>query len=249
MPVSATRNPTTRNQETSGGGLNGFRRDIDEWAGAASIKHRPTGLFAFTAFSFSDSNDSNRDHAGAFDHKSSPAMNAWDVRGGIQRDFSWFGLDQLGDTSLTAAWTGSIRDRRLRPLRTDGGVRASLSEAKVRAILEDDTGAVGRDLERRPQPARSSEGASNASATRPRSRRAWRTTRSARCSRTPTAGSGSAPPTASTSSIRRAAPSPTTARTRRTRPASRTPCCPSPRTGAACSGSAPDSAARTSGTR
>jgi predicted porin len=93
------------NQETSGGGLNGFRRDIDEWAGSASIKHRPTGLFAFTAFSFSDSNDSNRDQAGAFDHKSSPPMNAWDVRGGIQRGFSWFGLDQLGDTSLFGGYS------------------------------------------------------------------------------------------------------------------------------------------------
>ena len=55
------------NQQNSGGGLNGFKRDIDEWAGMGSIKHKPTGLFAFSAFSFSDSNDSNRENAGVFD--------------------------------------------------------------------------------------------------------------------------------------------------------------------------------------
>jgi predicted porin len=88
------------NQESSGGGLNGFRRDIDEWAGSASIKHKPTGLFAFGSFSTSDTNDSNRQNAGVFDGKNSPNMTAWDVRGGIQRKFSWLGLDQLGDTSI-----------------------------------------------------------------------------------------------------------------------------------------------------
>ena len=33
------------NVQNSGGGLNGFKRDIDEWAGSASIKHNPTRLF------------------------------------------------------------------------------------------------------------------------------------------------------------------------------------------------------------
>ncbi len=28
-----------------GGGLNNFKRDIEDWAGSASIKHKPTGLF------------------------------------------------------------------------------------------------------------------------------------------------------------------------------------------------------------
>jgi hypothetical protein len=32
-----------------------FQRNFDEWAGMANVKHKPTGLFAFTAFSFSDS--------------------------------------------------------------------------------------------------------------------------------------------------------------------------------------------------
>ena len=31
-----------------------FQRNFDEWAGMANIKHKPTGLFAFTAFSFSE---------------------------------------------------------------------------------------------------------------------------------------------------------------------------------------------------
>jgi len=86
------------NQESSGGGLNGFKRDIDEWAGSASIKHKPTGLFAFGSFSTSDPNDSNRQNAGVFDGKSSPDMTAWDVRGGIQRKIG--PLAELGDTSL-----------------------------------------------------------------------------------------------------------------------------------------------------
>jgi predicted porin len=88
------------NIQNSGGGLNGFKRDIDEWAGSASIKHKPTGLFAFTAFSFSNSHDSNRKNAGVFTGTSSPDMDGWDVRVGIQREIPWFGLDQLGETSL-----------------------------------------------------------------------------------------------------------------------------------------------------
>ena len=84
-----------------GGGFAGFRRDFDEWAGSESIKHLPTGLFVFNAFSFSDTNDSNA--IGAFNGKSPPLMNAWDVQFGIQRKISWFGLDSLGETSI---WGG-----------------------------------------------------------------------------------------------------------------------------------------------
>ena len=80
-----------------------FRRDIQDWAGSASIKHKPTGLFAFTAFSFSDSNDSNTVHAGYFTGTSAPEMSGWDVQLGIQRKMPWFGLDKLGDTSF---WGG-----------------------------------------------------------------------------------------------------------------------------------------------
>jgi hypothetical protein len=46
-----------------GGGLAGFRRDIQDWAGSASIKHKPTGLFVMGTFSFSDNDDSNTKHA------------------------------------------------------------------------------------------------------------------------------------------------------------------------------------------
>jgi predicted porin len=88
------------NFQNSGGGLNGFQQDIDEWAGDASIKHNPTGLFVFASWSLSNDNQTNRQNAGVFDGKSSPDMSAWDIRGGIQRKFSMFGLDQLGDTSL-----------------------------------------------------------------------------------------------------------------------------------------------------
>ena len=88
------------NIQNSGGGLAGFKRDIDEWAGMASLKHKPTGLFAFGAFSFSDNNDSNRQNAGVFTGTSSPDMSAWDARVGIQRDVPWFGLDKLGETSI-----------------------------------------------------------------------------------------------------------------------------------------------------
>ena len=48
---------------TGGGGLAGFRRDIQDWAGSASIKHKPTGLFVMGTFSFSDNDDSNTKHA------------------------------------------------------------------------------------------------------------------------------------------------------------------------------------------
>jgi predicted porin len=83
-------------QNTAGGGLAGFARDIDEWAGDGSIKHLPTGLFVFTAWSLSDNNSTN--DVGVFTGKPAPDMNAWDIRGGIQRKMGWLG--NLGDTSL-----------------------------------------------------------------------------------------------------------------------------------------------------
>jgi predicted porin len=86
------------NQQNSGGGLNGFKRDIDEWAGMASLKHKPTGLFVFGAFSTSESNDSNRQNGGVFTGTSSPDMSAWDARIGIQRKMGALGA--LGETSF-----------------------------------------------------------------------------------------------------------------------------------------------------
>jgi Gram-negative porin len=73
----------------------GFRRDIDEWAGSASIKHLPTGLYAFTAFSVSDNHDSNTLDAGIFTRTSDPQMTAWDSQIGLQRKFV-----ALGDSSF-----------------------------------------------------------------------------------------------------------------------------------------------------
>jgi hypothetical protein len=86
------------NQQNSGGGLNSFKRDIDEWAGMASLKHKPTGLFVFGAFSTSESNDSNRQNGGVFTGTSSPDMSAWDARIGIQRKMGALGA--LGETSF-----------------------------------------------------------------------------------------------------------------------------------------------------
>ena len=80
--------------QSGGGGFAGFERDFDEWAGSASIKHIPTGLFVFNAFSFSDTNDSNA--IGAFNGKRPPLMNAWDVQFGIQRKIPFLGLELVG---------------------------------------------------------------------------------------------------------------------------------------------------------
>jgi hypothetical protein len=78
-----------------------FQRNFDEWAGMANLKHKPTGLFVFTAFSFSDSSDTNA--RGIFTEEGPPDMSGWDVQVGIQRKMSWLGLDRLGDTSV---WGG-----------------------------------------------------------------------------------------------------------------------------------------------
>ncbi len=88
------------NIQNSGGGLNGFKRDINEWAGSGSIKHKPTGLFFVGAYSHSENNNSNRQNAGIYDHTNSPEMNAYDLQIGIQRSIPWFGLDKLGESSF-----------------------------------------------------------------------------------------------------------------------------------------------------
>ena len=87
--------------QNGGGGLAGFSRDFDEWGGSGSIKHIPTGLFVFSAFSINDTHDSNA--IGAFNGKRPPEYNAWDVQFGIQRKLPWFRLDSLGETSI---WGG-----------------------------------------------------------------------------------------------------------------------------------------------
>ena len=87
--------------QTAGGGLAGFRRDFNEEAGSAAIKHQPTGLFVMGVWSTSESNDSNA--IGVFNGKEPPVMTAWGVQGGIQRNISWFSLDRLGETAF---WGG-----------------------------------------------------------------------------------------------------------------------------------------------
>jgi Gram-negative porin len=100
-------NTTDERLLTAGGGLAGFKRRIEDWAGSASIKHKPTGLFAVGAFSFSDNDDSNTVHAGVFTGTSDPQMSAWEAQVGIQRSVPWFGLDKAGDTSL---WVDFVRN-------------------------------------------------------------------------------------------------------------------------------------------
>jgi hypothetical protein len=52
-------------------------------------------------FSTSDSDADNV--RGAFNGQGAPQMNAWNVQGRIQRKFSLFGLDKLGETAF---WGG-----------------------------------------------------------------------------------------------------------------------------------------------
>jgi predicted porin len=93
---------TDENVQNSGGGLNGFKRDIDEWAGSASILNVPTGLFVTGAFTTSDNKDSNRQHAGVFTGTSSPEEVAWDVQAGIYKKFF-----DLGYSTLLVGFTNS----------------------------------------------------------------------------------------------------------------------------------------------
>ncbi len=105
------------NIQNSGGGLAGFKRDINEWAGSGSIKHKPTGLFFVGAFSHSENNDSNRQNAGIFDHTDSPEMNAYDLQIGIQRKFI-----ELGEL-LVLRRLQQYQRRHRRRLRSDASVQ------------------------------------------------------------------------------------------------------------------------------
>jgi hypothetical protein len=87
--------------QSAGGGLAGFERDFNEWAGSAALKHKPTGLFVMSAWGVSDSSDSNV--KGAFNGQGAPQMTSWDVQGGIQRKIDALGLGNLGESAL---WGG-----------------------------------------------------------------------------------------------------------------------------------------------
>jgi predicted porin len=81
--------------------INFFKRDIQEYGGSASIKHKPTGLFAVSSFMWSDQNDSNTVNAGFYTGTSAPLMNSWEAELGIQRKLGF--LSPLGDSSF---WGG-----------------------------------------------------------------------------------------------------------------------------------------------
>lgn len=91
----------TDEQFNNGGGgwpFQGFRRDMKELAGSASIMHLPTGLFVFGAFSSSEDDDSGA--VGIFTGTQAPDMFAWDAEIGIQREFI-----PLGDTTFWGGYT------------------------------------------------------------------------------------------------------------------------------------------------
>jgi hypothetical protein len=116
----------------------------------ANIKHKPTGLFAFTAFSFSDSGDTNA--RGIYTKKGSPDMNGWDVQVGIQRKMSWFGLDRLGDTSFWGGYS-NIHDGIAQGSNGNGGNLGGIPangflSAGTFANVAVNTQIVGSDVDR-----------------------------------------------------------------------------------------------------
>jgi len=79
-----------------------FQRNLDEWAGSAAIKHKPSGLFAMANFSTSESGDTNV--RGFYTGNGAPDMKAWDVQAGIQKKWwapgetaFWGGYAQVND--------------------------------------------------------------------------------------------------------------------------------------------------------
>jgi hypothetical protein len=73
-----------------------FEREFNEWAGSIALKHAPSGLFAMSNFSTSESDDSNV--IGFYTGDRAPDMSAWDVQAGIQK--KWFAPGE------TAFWGG-----------------------------------------------------------------------------------------------------------------------------------------------
>ena len=127
-----------------------FQRNFDEWAGMANIKHKPTGLFAFTAFSFSDSSDTNA--RGIYTKKGPPDMNGWDVQVGIQRKMPRLGLDRLGDTSFWGGYS-NIHDGIAQGSNGNGGNLGGIPangflSAATFANVPVNTQIVGSDVDR-----------------------------------------------------------------------------------------------------
>lgn len=89
--------------QVAGGGAAGFSRDLDEVAGSAAIKNKPTGLFAMGIFSNSQSDDLNV--LGGFNGQAAPNMWAWNVQSGIQRRVDFLSLDKLGETAFFGGYS------------------------------------------------------------------------------------------------------------------------------------------------
>jgi predicted porin len=83
-----------------GGGVffQNFKRDMEEWAGMFSVIHKPSGLFVWGANSNSQNNDIGA--RGFITNEGPPVMHAYDIAGGIHRDF-W----EPGKTTLWGGWT------------------------------------------------------------------------------------------------------------------------------------------------
>ena len=86
-----------------GGGVpnQGFSRHMKEWAGSASIIHKPTGLFVWAANSNSEDDDIGAE--GVYTGKAPPVMHAWDVAGGISKAFF--------SPGATTIWGGYTQDQ------------------------------------------------------------------------------------------------------------------------------------------
>ena len=98
-----------------GGGVphQGFKRRWKEWAGMASIIHKPSGLFLWGANSNSedDTIGSKRfTSTGVFTGKGPPVMHSWDIAGGISREFVWNGIGP-GSLGPTTIWGGYTNDQ------------------------------------------------------------------------------------------------------------------------------------------
>jgi predicted porin len=89
--------------DVAGGGAAGFRRNLDEVAGSAAIKHKPSGLFAMGVFSNSQSDDSNV--VGGFNGQGAPNMWGWNAQGGIQRRLDFLSLNKLGETAFFGGYS------------------------------------------------------------------------------------------------------------------------------------------------
>ena len=95
--------PNVNLQNNGGGGafFQSFKRDFKEWAGSASIIHKPTGLFVWAGDSNSENNDIGA--KGVYTGKAPPVMHAWDVAGGVSKNF--FG------PGATTMWGGYTKDQ------------------------------------------------------------------------------------------------------------------------------------------